>query len=92
MLAINSALSRCLTAGTTADAWDITVGYTQLFLYDTRLYYSGYAAASLDAWADRCRRWAGEERDVFVYFDNSAAGKAPHDALKLMARLADPSG
>ena len=58
----------------------------------TRLYYSGYAAASLDAWADRCRRWAGEERDVFVYFDNSAAGKAPHDALKLMARLADPSG
>lgn len=36
VLAINSALSRCLPAGTTADAWDMTVGHTQLFLYEKR--------------------------------------------------------
>lgn len=53
----------------------------------TRLYRSGYAPASLDAWAQRCHRWRAEGRDVLVYFDNSAEGRAPHDALALMRRL-----
>ncbi len=53
----------------------------------TRIYYSGYAAASLDAWAQCCLRWRDEGRDVLVYFDNSAAGRAPQDALSLIKRL-----
>ncbi len=57
-----------------------------------RLYYSGYEPAALDAWAVRCQRWAGEGREVFVYFDNSAAGRAPYDAEALMARLAGRDG
>jgi len=53
----------------------------------TELYASGYAAASLDAWADRCRGWAADGLDVFVYFDNDARGRAPHDAVALLDLL-----
>ena len=52
----------------------------------SELYASGYSGASLDSWAERCRRWA-EQGPVFVYFDNDARGRAPHDALGLRQRL-----
>ena len=55
---------------------------------DEVLYTSGYSATALDTWADRCRGWA-REHDVWVYFDNDAAGHAPHDAVALLERLAD---
>lgn len=50
------------------------------------LYTSGYSGASLDAWARRCEGWR-EHGPVFVYFDNDARGRAPHDALGLLRRL-----
>jgi uncharacterized protein YecE (DUF72 family) len=53
---------------------------------DAELYASGYSHASLDEWAEKCRRWA-EHRDVFVYFDNDIKGYAPHDAMALQQRL-----
>ncbi|WP_408895972.1 DUF72 domain-containing protein [Nocardioides sp. R1-1] len=52
----------------------------------TELYASGYSARSLDQWAEKCRRWA-ETADVYVYFDNDARGRAPHDAMGLSRRL-----
>ena len=52
----------------------------------TELYASGYSGASLDRWADHCRSWA-EHGPVYVYFDNDARGRAPHDALALRKRL-----
>jgi uncharacterized protein YecE (DUF72 family) len=52
----------------------------------TELYHSGYSGASLDSWAERCRDW-GRNGPVYVYFDNDARGRAPHDALGLMRRL-----
>lgn len=52
----------------------------------TELYTSGYSSGSLDAWADRCTRWA-DAGPVHVYFDNDAKGRAPHDALGLLRRL-----
>jgi uncharacterized protein YecE (DUF72 family) len=52
------------------------------------LYASGYTDAALDAWAARCRAWDADGLDVFVYFDNDAKGRAPHDAMALIARLA----
>jgi uncharacterized protein YecE (DUF72 family) len=52
----------------------------------TELYASGYAPRSLDRWADKCRQWA-ERADVYVYFDNDARGRAPHDAVALIERL-----
>ncbi len=53
----------------------------------TRLYTSGYSRASLDRWAARCREWTGAGLDTFVYFDNDARGRAPHDAVGLLSRL-----
>lgn len=53
----------------------------------TDLYASGYASVSLDRWADRCRGWLHEGREVHVYFDNDARGRAPHDARSLRRRL-----
>ena len=36
---------------------------------------------ALDEWAARCRAWADEGLDVYVYFDNDVKGHAPHDAV-----------
>lgn len=65
----------------------------------TDLYASGYTDAELDEWADRIRGWAdgtaasdGRPRDVWVYFDNDARGRAPHDAVALAARFGDAAG
>ncbi|WP_432536355.1 DUF72 domain-containing protein [Kineococcus arenarius] len=44
-------------------------------------------AAALDDWAQRVRAWSAGGRDVFVYFDNTMAGRAPFDALALAQRL-----
>jgi uncharacterized protein YecE (DUF72 family) len=53
----------------------------------TELYASGYSSRSLDQWAERCRGWAAAGRDVYVYFDNDIRGRAPWDAVGLLARL-----
>jgi uncharacterized protein YecE (DUF72 family) len=53
----------------------------------TELYASGYSSRSLDQWAVRCRTWADAGRDVYVYFDNDARGRAPWDAVGLIDRL-----
>ena len=68
-----------------ADVVTSDVVYVRLHGH-TELYTSGYSAASLDHWAGRCREWA-EVADVFVYFDNDARGRAPHDAVSLIERL-----
>lgn len=65
----------------------VTSGVVHVRLHGhTELYTSGYAPRSLDRWADKCRRWA-RDADVHVYFDNDAAGHAPHDAVALLDRV-----
>ncbi|GAA1342840.1 DUF72 domain-containing protein [Catellatospora bangladeshensis] len=54
---------------------------------DEELYVSGYSDEALDRWAAKVRAWS-RERDVYVYFDNTMHGAAPHDARALAARLA----
>jgi uncharacterized protein YecE (DUF72 family) len=49
-----------------------------------QLYRSRYAGPSLSAWADRVSAWSRDHRSVHVYFDNDAAGHAPHDAVGLL--------
>ena len=51
------------------------------------LYASGYDDAALDGWAARCVELAAGGRSVYVYFDNDARGRAPHDAQALLERL-----
>lgn len=53
----------------------------------SELYASGYAGRTLDGWARRIDDWAAGGRDVFVYFDNDARGRAPFDAMELQRRL-----
>lgn len=56
---------------------------------DTELYASGYTDRALDEWTEKLRRWTADGRDAYVYFDNDTKGHAPHDARRLMARLAE---
>jgi uncharacterized protein YecE (DUF72 family) len=81
----------CVVADT-AQRWPMAEQVTSDLVYvrlhgDQELYVSGYGEAALDAWAEKCRRWA-EDADVVVYFDNDAKGFAPYDALRLIERLA----
>jgi len=75
-----------------AGRWPVLDRRTASFEYvrlhgRSNLYTNRYAGRTLDRWAARCRTWAAEGRDVYVYFDNDARGHAPHDALRLMERL-----
>ena len=58
-----------------------------------RLYAGGYDRRALARWAGRIQRQrsaAGATRDAYVYFDNDADGRAPHDAVAMARLLADP--
>jgi uncharacterized protein YecE (DUF72 family) len=78
----------------TAGKWPLIEEATADFVYvrlhgDSELYVSGYDDAALDAWAARIRRWDGDGRDVYVYFDNDVKVRAPVDAIALADRLTD---
>jgi len=69
--------------------WDIATGnvvYIRLHGH-SRTYASRYAGSSLERWAAAIRRWRREGRSVHVYFDNTAEGAAPRDALRLRSML-----
>ncbi|MBB2986012.1 DUF72 domain-containing protein [Terracoccus luteus] len=79
-----------------AGRWPTIPDATSDFRYvrlhgETELYASGYTDASLDRWARQCETWLGDGHDVHVYFDNDARGHAPHDAVRLLARLGVPT-
>lgn len=73
--------------------WDIvTARLVYVRLHGRPLTYaSGYSPAQLRRWAERVRGWLTEGRQVHVYFDNDALGRAPLDALRLRALLARPA-
>ncbi len=48
-------------------------------------YRSAYSKKSLADWASRIRRWLSQSRTVHVYFDNTDAGHAAINALRLKA-------
>ncbi len=76
------------TAGRWPKVFEVTADHVYVRLHgDRKLYASGYSPRALDEWAERCRAWAGDGLDVYVYFDNDAKGHAPHDALALLTRL-----
>ena len=49
------------------------------------LYAGSYPSADLRWWADRVREWAGDGRDVFMYFNNDGHGHAVRNAEELRA-------
>jgi len=50
-------------------------------------YQGSYTDDALRRWAARIRAWHGEERSVYVYFDNDQAGYAAFNALRLKELL-----
>jgi uncharacterized protein YecE (DUF72 family) len=52
-------------------------------------YQGSYSEEDLENWADKCRDWAAEGKDVFVYFDNDEAGYAAFNAITLQKMLVD---
>ena len=81
-----------LVVADTAGRWPLLETPTTDFVYirlhgDAELYTSGYSAAALDRWAERCRSWSDGGHDVYAYFDNDAKGYAPHDAMALIDRV-----
>ncbi|MHA7985831.1 DUF72 domain-containing protein [Rathayibacter sp. CAU 1779] len=83
-----------LVLADTADRFPVFDRSTAAFVYarlhgHEELYAGGYDDASLRRWERRIRRQAESDsggKDVYVYFDNDARGRAPHDA-EAMARL-----
>lgn len=69
--------------------WDaVTGGLVYIRLHGhTRTYASRYATPSLKRWASSIRLWQKEGKPVHVYFDNTADGAAPRDAMKLRSML-----
>lgn len=47
------------------------------------LYSGSYSAKDLAPWAALIRRYTGEGRDVYAYFNNDSLGRAPNDAVRL---------
>jgi uncharacterized protein YecE (DUF72 family) len=69
--------------------WDaVTTDLVYVRLHGhTMTYASAYSEGELRAWAQRAQGWLREGRDVHVYFDNDAFGRAPRDALRLIELL-----
>ena len=76
------------TAGRWPQMFDVTADFVYVRLHGAEeLYTSGYDAEGLDRWAERIRGWAGDGRDVYVYFDNDVKVRSPFDAMALAERL-----
>ena len=54
-----------------------------------KLYASNYSDEQLRSWVEQLSEAAGQQRDIFVYFDNDIEGYAPQNALRLREILAD---
>ena len=83
----------CTVVADSAGRWprlqDETGGFRYVRLHgESELYSGGYGVASLDRWADLVRGWLDDGLDAYVYFDNDIGGRAPHDAVALLERLA----
>ena len=92
----NAALAIADTGGKWPYAEDITADFIYLRLHGEELYSSDYSEAALKRWARKIKKWRRQDgslksrqrfRDVYVYFDNTAAGHAPDDARRLAELL-----
>jgi uncharacterized protein YecE (DUF72 family) len=62
----------------------VTADYVYVRLHGPGSAYQGdYPPSTLHKWAERIQLWVGQNRDVFLYFDNDQAGFAAKDAMAL---------
>lgn len=63
---------------------EITADFVYVRLHGPGDKYQGsYTDETLSTWAAKCRIWADDGLDVFVYFDNDQAGYAAFNAMTL---------
>lgn len=68
----------------------VTANFVYIRLHGPEGKYQGnYTDAVLQTWADRCKGWLAEGKEVFVYFDNDQNGYAAFNALRLKALLGE---
>jgi uncharacterized protein YecE (DUF72 family) len=68
--------------------WPTAEVVTSDFIYvrlhgEERLYSSTYSDKQLKSWAQKFKKWLGEGKDVYAYFNNDALGYGPENAKKL---------
>lgn len=68
--------------------WPIVKETTAAFIYirfhgNKTLYTSGYTDIELGQWSKEIKRWMKKGKDIYVYFNNDAAGFAISNALTL---------
>jgi uncharacterized protein YecE (DUF72 family) len=82
-------LAACLSDAADWPLWEaVTTDLVYVRLHGHEVTYaSAYTAAQLRGWARRTRAWLDEGREVHVYFDNDARGRAPEDARRLLELL-----
>ena len=69
--------------------FEVTASFVYVRLHGPGAKYSGsYTDSQLKSWAKKCRAWASEGKDVFVYFDNDEAGYAAFNAQRLAELVA----
>jgi len=62
----------------------VTANYVYIRLHGPGDKYQGsYSEAALQEWANRCKAWAKENKDVYVYFDNDQEGFSAFNAIRL---------
>ena len=70
----------------------ITADFTYVRFHGSGQRYGGsYPDQVLSQWAERIRRWEGELRQVFVYFNNDTGGHAIRNARTLRHMLGQAS-
>ncbi|WRS29750.1 DUF72 domain-containing protein [Actinomycetaceae bacterium MB13-C1-2] len=63
---------------------EVTASFAYFRLHGTpKMYYSDYSDEQLAVWAGAMTRLLQEGRDVYCYFDNTAGGRAPYNAMSL---------
>jgi uncharacterized protein YecE (DUF72 family) len=79
----------CLSDAEAWSMWDrVTTDLVYIRLHGhTQTYVSSYSEPELAQWAERIEQWLKQDKQVHVYFDNTAQGAAPHNALELQKLL-----
>lgn len=87
-------LAICQSDGADWPMWNaVTTDLVYVRLHGHRVTYSpAYSRWELEAWARRMRGWRAEGREVHVYLDNTDAGHAPRDAMRLADLVGEPHG
>lgn len=63
---------------------EITADFVYIRLHGPEGKYAGsYSESALQWWANTCRTWASEGKDVYIYFDNDQNGYAAFNAMRL---------